>query len=281
MCEGVINEVSSTMDMVKSKIGGREVVKHLHTKMGLSHKQNYGPVDKISWSQLKDSYRGSWVIIHGDKGTGAIKYTGNTYEAVASDGGEVRTFTNDRGGNIIDFLKGVIGPLRKFFVGKDSSDVRDLKRKREQNKAGDKPGIVTQDTLVKKFKPLWQKAIVAAVADIKGHIANMIKNDSFEKAERKLNQVKVLQSALDAMEVGDVSDTPGFINRAINQAVLMTASYYYPDQTGDISHSRYGRGDMSSTHSEGPQRLLKDISEGDTAKVGTILAFFKRALISG
>jgi hypothetical protein len=27
--------------------------------------------------------------------------------------------------------------------------------------------------------------------------------------------------------------------------------------------------------------LLKDITEGDTAKLGTVLAFFKRALISG
>jgi hypothetical protein len=280
MCEEVINEVSSTMDMVKSKIGGREVVKHLHTKMGLGHEQKYSPVDKISWSQLKDSYQGSWVIIHGDKGAGAINYDGRTYTAVASDGGEVRSFTNDRGGNIIDFLKGIIGQLRKFFVGKDNWKAKELKagRKERQKTAG--PAKVDQDTLVKKFKPLWQKAIQAAVADIKGHVANMIKNDAFEKAKKKLNQIEALNNALEAMETGSLEDAPGFVKGAVNQAVLMAASYYYPEQTGDISHSRYGGG-MSAARQEGPQQLLNDITNGDTAKVGTILAFFKRALISG
>ena len=279
MCEGVINEASSTMDMVKSKIGGREVVKHLHANMGLGHEQKYSPIDKISWSQLKDSYRGSWVIIHGDKGTGAIKYQ-NSYTAVASDGGEVKTFTNDRGGNIIDFLKGNIGQLRKFFVGKETGKTREIQSKRTAQKKDAATGKIDQDALIKKFKPLWQKAITAAVADIKGHVVNMIKNDAYEKAKKKMNQIEALQNALDSMETGTLDEAPGFVRGAVHQAVLMTASYYYPEQTGEISHSRYGSG-MSSTHSEGPAQLLKDISAGDTAKVGTILAFFKRALISG
>lgn len=279
MCEEVINEVSSTMDMVKSKRGGREVVKHLHANMGLGHEQKYAPIDKISWSQLKDNYRGSWVIIHGDKGTGAIKYS-NSYTAVASDGGEVKTFTNDRGGNIIDFLKGNIGQLRKFFVGKETGDVSDLQRKRKEQQKDAGPTKINQDTLVKKFKPLWQKAITAAVADSKGHVVNMIKNDAYEKAKKKMNQIEALQNALDAMETGSLEDTPGFIKSAVHQAVLMAASYYYPEQTGDISYSRYGSG-AQSQYTEGPQQVLKDITEGDTAKIGTILAFFKRALISG
>lgn len=279
MCEGMLNEASSTMDMVKSKIGGREVVKHLHTSMGLGHEQKYSPIDKISWSQLKDSYRGSWVIIHGDKGTGAIKYS-NSYTAVASDGGEVKTFTNDRGGNIIDFLKGEIGQLRKFFVGKESGAVSDVQRKRKELQKDAGPVKINQDALVKKFKPLWQKAITAAVADSKGHVANMIKNDAYEKAKKKLNQIEALNNALEAMETGSLEDAPGFVKSAVHQAVLMAASYYYPEQTGDISHNRYGSGSQSQ-FTEGPQRLLKDITEGDTAKVGTVLAFFKRALISG
>lgn len=280
MCEGVINEASSTMDMVKSKIGGREVVKHLHANMGLGHEQKYNPIDKISWSQLKDSYRGSWVIIHGDKGTGAIKYTGNTYQAVSSDGGEVRSFENDRGGNIIDFLKGNIGQLRKFFVGKETGAVSDIKRKRKEQQKDAESTQINQDVLVKKFKPLWQKAITAAVADIKGHIVNMIKNDAYEKAKKKMNQIEVLQNALDAMETGSLDEAPGFVKSAVYNAILMAASYYYPDQTGDISYSRYSSG-AQSQYMEGPQRLLKDIADGDTAKIGTILAFFKRALISG
>ena len=59
----------------------------------------------------------------------------------------------------------------------------------------------------------------------------------------------------------------------------MAAAHYYPDTTGDITKS-YSR-NYASAHQEGPQQLLKDISEGDTSKLGTILSFFKRALISG
>ncbi len=280
MCEGIVNEVSSTMDMVKSKIGGREVVKHLHTSMGLSHEQKYSPVEKISWSQLKDSYKGSWVIIHGDKGTGAIKYDGRTYRAIASDGGEIKSFTSDRGGNIVDFLKGNIGQLRRFFVGKESGSVSDIQRTRQQRQAGADVKKVDTETLIKKFKPLWAKAIQAAIADGKGHVANMIKNDAYEKAKKKLNQIESLQNALESIEMGTLDDTPRFIRNAVQNAIVMAASYHYPEETGEIQRGRYGDAGLVPT-GEGTKKLLADIEQGDTAKVGTILSFFKRALISG
>ncbi len=279
MCEGIVNEVSSTMDMVSTKIGGREVVKHLHSQMALSHEQKYSPVDKISWSQLKDNYRGSWVVIHGDKGTGAIKYE-NSYKAVASDGGEVKTFQSDRGGNIIDFLKGQIGQLRKFYVGKELGSVSDIKRKRAAQQAEPDVKKVSTETLVKKFRPLWAKAIQAAVADIKGHVTNMIKNDAYEKAKKKLNQIEVLQNALESIEMGTLSDTPGFIKKSVNNAVIMAASFHYPEETGAVQRGRYGDAGLQAA-GDGVKKLLSDIEQGDTAKVGTILSFFKRTLISG
>ena len=250
--------------------------------MKLGHDIGYSPVAKIAWSELKDSYRGAWVIIQGDKGTGAIKASGgNTgdYHAVASAGGEIRSMNDSRGGNVIDFLKGEIGGLRKFYVGKNTTAVSDKQKKRASNKAPSGAAVVNNETLVKKFKPLWAKAITAAIADIKGHVANMIKNDAFEKARKKLNHIETLQNGLEQLEAGTLSDTPDFVGRAVQTAVMMAAAHYYPEQTGDITRS-YGS-NFSSARNEGPQQLLKDISEGDTAKLGTILTFFKRALISG
>ena len=130
-----------------------------------------------------------------------------------------------------------------------------------------------------KFKPLWVRAITASIADIKGHVANMVKNDAFEKAKKKLIHIENLQQGLERLEAGD-TDTPGFLNSAINSAVLMTASHYYPETTGNIERSRYGGG-MSAQFNEGPAQLLKDIAAGDQKKLGTVLAFFKRSLISG
>ena len=109
-------------------------------------------------------------------------------------------------------------------------------------------------------------------------MANQIKNDAFEKAKRKLDHIEQLQNGLEAIEAGS-GDVPQFIESSVNTAILMSAAHYYPEQTGEITKS-YGRG-YNAANSEGPQLLLKDISEGDTAKLGTILSFFKRTLISG
>ena len=279
-CETFLPEASSSMAIIQQHPGGKDVIQKLHKDQKLAHDISYSPVSKISWSELKDSYRGAWVIIQGDNGTGAIKASGgNTgdYFAVASTGGETRSMNDSRGGNVIDFLKGEIGGLRKFYVGKNTTAVSDKQQKRISAKVGTDTTI-SKEKLIKKFKPLWAKAITAAIADIKGHVANQIKNDAFEKAKRKLDHIEQLQNGLEAIEAGS-GDVPQFIESAVNTAILMSAAHYYPEQTGDITKS-YGRG-YSSANAEGPQLLLKDISEGDTAKLGTILSFFKRTLISG
>jgi hypothetical protein len=279
LCETFLPEVSSATGLINGKEGGKEVIKFLHAQKGMAHNQAFQEIPKISWSLLKDSYKGAWVIIIGDKGVGAIKSKDSSYETVASTGGEVKTFSDSRGGNNIDFLKNNIGSLRKFFSGRDTGKVRDVQRQRQDRNAGAEPGQVTQDTLVKKFRPLWSKAITAAIADIKGHITNQIKNDAFEKAKRKLSQIESLQNGLEAIEAGS-EDIPGFVGSSVQIAILMAAAHYYPELTGEIQKSSYGGGYRASNQ-EGPQKLLADISGGDTSKLGTILAFFKRSLISG
>ena len=277
LLEGYVNEDSTSMNLIAGSPGGKEVVLTLHKDMQLAHDLGYKQIDKISWSELKD--RASWVIIKGSNGIGAIKSSGSRYDAVASAGGEVKKASDGRGGNILDFLKGEIGKLQKFYVARNTSAVRDKRSKRsELNKDRGSPAV-TQDTLVKKFKPLWARAITASIADIKGHIANQIKNDAFEKAKKKLNHIETLQNGLESLEAGS-ADVPGFLNTAINSAVLMAASNYYPETTGNIERSRYGGG-LSAQFPEGPKQLLQDIASGDTAKLGTVLAFFKRSLISG
>ena len=92
--------------------------------------------------------------------------------------------------------------------------------------------------------------------------------------------LKILERALDSIESG-ADEVPDSIKRSVNVAINMAASHYYPDETGEISRSRYGGGDYSAERHEGPQKLLADISAGDTKKLGTILSFFKRSLISG
>jgi hypothetical protein len=278
LCEGYLNEASTAMNLIVGKPGGREVVQKLHKDMKLAHDLGYSPKDKISWSEIKGTSYGYWVIVQADNGTGAIRSINDRYEAVASTGGEVKTFTDSKGGNILDFFKNEIGKPRSFFVARNTRAVSDKQQKRKETQPS-AAAEVTKDTLVKKFRPLWIRAMTAAIADIKGHIANMIKNDAFEKAKKKLNYLDSLYSSLDELQAG-ATDTSEYVDRAVNMAVLMAASHHFPEQTGNIERSRWGGG-VSAQFSEGPQMLLKAISSGDTAKLGTVLGFFKKALITG
>lgn len=278
LCEAYVNEASTAMSLIASKPGGQEVVKKLHTSMKLAHDLQYAPIDKISWSELKNARNGAWVIIQADTGSGAIRAINDRYEAVASAGGEVKEFRDSKGGNILDFFKNEIGKPRKFFVAKNTRDVGDKQSKRSANQPQPE-AEVTKDTLIKKFRPLWVRAMTAAVADIKGHIANMIKNDAFDKAKKKLNYLDGLYASLEELEAG-ATDTPEYISKAVNVAVLMAASNHFPEQTGNLERSRYSSG-LNAQFAEGPQLLLKAIAAGDTAKLGTVLGFFKKALITG
>jgi hypothetical protein len=279
LLESFVIEASSAMNMVGSDTGGSDVVKYLHSKMGLSHDLQYTPIDKISWSDIKGRSAGNWVLIKGAKGVGAIKAIGDRYEAVAGTGGEPKEYLASKGGDILDFLKGEIGKLQKFYMARGTSAVATKQRQRADSKKGTDGSEVNKDTIVKKFRPLWVRAMNSAIADIKGHVANMIKNDAFGKAMKKLKYVENLQSSLEELESGD-TDTSEYIRNAVQTAIYMAASHYYPEQTGNIIRSSYSSS-YSTQFPEGPRQLLQDISKGDTKKLGTVLGFFKRALISG
>lgn len=284
LCETFLPEASSAMALINGKPGGKEVVKYLHTTKSLAHDQDFKEIGKISWSELKDSRYGKWVIIYGDKGVGAIKATNGAYQSIASDGsngGQVYTYSNDRGGNNIDFLKSHIGALRKFFTGADTGEVRKTQSTRSERNAPVASASVSRHTLIDKFRPLWARAIEAAIADGKGHVQNMIKNDAFEKAKKKLNQIESLQNGLEVIQSGNTNGAPDFIETAVNSAILMTAAHFYPEETGEIRKSGYSGKNYSSQFEAGPRRVLKDIEGGDSSKLGTILTFFKRSLISG
>jgi hypothetical protein len=276
LCESIVFEDSTTMDLIKGLPGGQQVVKFLHQAKSLSHDQAYKQVEKISWNDLKDAYKGSWVIMKYPRGVGAIQQRGGSYEAVASTGGEVEEFSDSRGGNIMDFLKEKLGGKPSvFYVGNDKGTVKDIKSKRAgQNK--NSAGGMTEEKLLQKFRPLWVRAATAAIADMKGMVGIMLKNDSFEKASNKLSQIKDLSNALSALE-SDSESTPSAFKTAVNAAVVLSASHYYPDETGAINNTYRG---MVPDNQTGIQHLLRDISEGDTSKLGTILSFFKRSLMT-
>jgi hypothetical protein len=280
LCESIVFEASTTGAIINNLPGGPQILKQLHSEADLGHAQEYKPIPKIAWSDLKNAYRGAWVIMQYKNGTGAIKSSSSSYVAAASTGGPVENFSDSRGGNVLDFLKSKLGGNpTKMWVGIDTGKTKELKKSRFQNKQSlEKATIMNQDSLVQKFKPLWVTAMNTAIADIKGMVATQIKNDAFEKAERKISQLRRLDLGVMNLDAGE-SARPDFLNSAISQAVHLAAHHYYPEETGEIRRGYSGTYDAD--RSEGIQHLFKDISAGDQKKLGAVLSFFKRALITG
>lgn len=281
LCEHIVLEASSALTLLGAHPGASVVIKKLHGDQGLSHNQDFGKIQKISWSDLKNRWPKGWVLVTGPKGSGAIQARNGSYEALASTGAEPVGFQDAKGGNVLDFLQGQLGgkwEKYSYWIGTENKYATDKKNDRKQS--APKAKTMNQETLMNKFRPLWAKSMTAAIADGKGMAGVMLKNDAFEKVEKKLKQLQYLQRGLDELESGN-KEPPDWIKGAINSAILMSAAYYYPDETGEITRSRYGGASYSSERHEGAQKLLQDLSNGDTAKLGTVLGFFKRSLISG
>jgi hypothetical protein len=285
LCESFldIDEASTAMSLIGNHPGAQQIIKKLHSSQSLSHNQDFSQIRKISWNDLKQRWPAGWVLCTGPKGTGAIFARNGNYHAFASTGEEPVGFQNAKGGNVLDFLAQNLGGKWEnfsYWIGTENKYALDKRSSRKQN--APTTGAIDQRDLMKKFRPLWAKAVELAIGDCKGMVTTMVKNDAFEKASRKLQHLQQLERVQDSMLAGDEDHYPDAIKQAINQAVLMAAHHYYPEQTGEINRSRYGgSASYASTNSEGPGLLLKDIGAGDQKKLGTVLGFFKRTLISG
>lgn len=276
LCESYIQEDSTTIDLVGKYPGGEKIAKLMHRELGLSHDQQYKQVPKITWSTIKSSYTRNlhWILVQGSNSIGAVRGTRDGYEVWAYNTQRKtpdHIYTNS-GGEVLAFLKERIGRIEKFYLGADTGEY-DKKIKQRQLTRLNKDKTVEVDTILEKLRPLWVKSIDAAIADVKGMATNMIKNNAIGKAQKKLSQALNLQKALDKIENGESSE---FIHERVAFAILMAASYYYPEKTGEITKSYRG---YSVESSEGRNQLLNDIASGDYNKLGTVLAFLRKGLI--
>ena len=288
--EGIILEASTTMDMVRSRPGGPQIVNQLHTVHGLAHNQQYEELPKILWNNLKDAVHGSWALVYCDRGVGAIKRNANDgkYTAYASSGEAPKRFTDDRGGNILDFMKREIGMPRRFFVGMDTGVAQKLRSKRIANREVSKAAgnVYSLNTIERKFKPLFLSAAKAAYADVKGMAGSMLKNDAHHKINPKIETIKKLARIIESLEnnepPGRYNDPILLMPIVINNAMVMAASHYYPDETGTIATTQeYGTPTKKyqPVSRQGVQHVIDDLNSGDGRKLSTILAFFKQGMM--
>jgi len=291
LCESIVTEASTSMAQFTGP-GAQEILKQLHSKEAFGHDAQPEPAVRPKWTDLKDN-PGTWLLIAGNKGFGAVRFIGSdNYRSRASRAGSYEIYTSngrpdpDEGNmiystfadNVTDansLLKNIIGDARKFYFV-DSAYSKQLRT----NRASEKPepaGFTTTSKLTNRFKPLFKKILVAAKADINGVIASMAKNDAHHKVDKKIDQVKLIDQAIEGLDNGAMTE---LLTSAVNNSIVLTARYYYPELTGNVTSGyRYRDSSLSSEKNDGPTKVLSDIANGDREKLSAVLAYLKRSLV--
>ncbi len=292
LCESIVSEASTAMAQFTGP-GAQEVLKQLHSKDALGHDVQPEPAVRPKWTDLKDK-PGSWLLIAGNKGFGAVRFmVSDTYGRRASRSGSYQIFTSngrpdpDEGNmvystfadNVTDangLLKSIIGDARKFYFV-DSEYSKELKQTRGTNKPISDFNSINVANLTKRFKPLFKKILVASKADINGVIASMAKNDAHHKVDKKIDQVKLIDQAIQGLDNDAISEVLG---NAVSASVILTARYYYPQLTGNVTSGyRYRDNGLTAEKNEGVVKVLADIANGDREKLSAVLAYLKRSLV--
>jgi hypothetical protein len=288
LCESIVTEASTAMAQFTGP-GAQEILKQIHSKEAFGHDVQPEPVVRPKWTDLKDK-PGTWLLIAGNKGFGAVKFLpgsfrrgSGSYQIFASngkpdpdEGNMVYSYFADNVTDANSSLKGIIGDARKFYFV-DSKYSKQLNQNRGKNKPISDFNTVNVTTLTKRFKPLFRKILVASKADINGVIASMAKNDAHHKVDKKIDRVTLIDQAIEGLDNGTMTD---LLTDAVNNSIILTARYYYPGLTGNVSSGyRYRDNSLSAEKNEGLNKVLADIANGDREKLSAVLAYLKRSLV--
>jgi hypothetical protein len=303
LCESIL-EASTAVNQLTGSAGSMPVIRAMHSRFQLAHDAEWRQIATLKFSDIKDiagNGSNAYVLIIGEKGTAGIMYINryaenkkSGYVVIASDGGEPQELKTFSSKDITQLLKQTIGKTKQIYTTyqhRKSSEVATKRKERGEFKkqtTGFVDPKVTLETntklLLNKFRPLWNKALQSAIADVKGVVTTMIKNDAFEAAERKINKLKRLEKMIYLISSEeDNDDLTVSMGNFLSYALYMSASYYYPDLTGEVSgnpNAGYYGNKPSAQSTKGVEQLIADIAAGDNSKLAAILTFFKRGLIS-
>jgi hypothetical protein len=309
----ILNEASSLTAVAKNNPYVPAILKTLHRDLDVSHDQEWKQTDKVNWVAVKDSAP-NYVIMIGHDGVAAIRWASGTYKLVTSNKDGIDTISSISSINTASSdIKQAIGKIKEFWVTPEtlrnahytyhhttygtSNKVTDLRDERAARRKLKNPSMydsrvdwtTNSDVLARKLLPLYHKYVQQALADVKGSIGIAIKNDGFDRAITKARVAKKLQNLSDWFENNKGSslklqNLPNEVSGAIRAGILMAASYYYPEETGNVTRRggyHAGGVSMSSVNDFGPNKLVKDIINGDSAKLATVMNFVKQEVVHG
>lgn len=199
---------------------------------------------------------------------------------------------------LLDYIKSQIGRVSKNMLLANTAAVNklhsDIARK-QQEKTKQTPTVSAASNLLLKFKPLFKKMIIQALANLHEDIRQNIKHHNYESARNGMHRSESLYKLLNQLDDEDIksemadivlkSNRMGsglrLLGNAINSALLTAAYYYYPQE---FDPDNMPHRDSSALFNVAVQQLLNDISSGKPevdaqGKLVTVLNYFKRGLL--
>lgn len=276
----LLAEASTTMDLVRGDFHAENLVRTLHQDNQLWHLQGYQEIPKgerLEWNDIKE--RGDWVLIKGRLGWAALRGRRDRYTVYASTDLGVEETTFSRSSDAAALLKTEIGTITNIFRGAHAGNdkVSQIQSKRRDLKRMPVAGQVRNaEDLYRRFKPLIGKYLISAEAELRSVVNNLMKAGRYgERAGNTINRLRSLQMVHEKFTDGE--NIMNYVSPALNSASSLAAAHYYPDMEGSLER-HYSSG-IRHTNSAAILKLYADISAGDNAKLGGVMAYFKRELM--
>ena len=301
LCEHVLLEASTTFDILKDPAGewhpGADMIMdHLMRQKTIKHDVQWTSFTPTQMrAQAKTLKPKGAIVLLCEHGTAWLTNVDPEYSlfeayiataetmrkaSVASTRGRVETVFELT--PILKLITTELGTVQNAFVTQDTGQgaVTSLRKKR----AKVAPKEYSYENILLRFKPLWQKVLTQSMADAKGFYSQLIKHDAYEKAEKKMKQVRRLRDILDELEAGDNKALQKSLMPFLVTAVQMAAAHHYPELGGkwekvwnEVLYQNVPRLKPATAATQ----LLSDLGQGDGSKLGTVLAYLKQELVKG
>jgi hypothetical protein len=301
LCHHLLLEYSTTIDILKNPdgswhIGAEELIDylmdHIMNQRMIKHNVQWEPIDpaKITWWGKKVS-KGAILVLF-ERGTALLEGEKNWWSAYISDALQMQRHSKaTRYGDMeinfpIETLMKDIGsklgaPVKSYIT--DDLGIKSVEKLRKKRKAV-LPKRINYEQILMRFKPLWEKTLIQAMADVKGWYSQLIKNDAYAKAEKKMQQLRDLRLMLDHLESSNTNELKKNLLVYLTTAVHMAAAHHYPTPTGNWGEAWSETAGRYVRRYKAPgivEKFLADIENGDMNKLGSVLGYLKQELVKG
>jgi hypothetical protein len=300
LLEEILDEDSTINSAVRRSPYSDALVQFVHKELAMPHDLQWQEEQKITWADIK-SRSPNYVLIQGQDGTGAVKWDGSQWVVVLSSKEGVTKFSDGSINTLFKQIKETIGKVRGYWsainsgittwplaVSTNQTGPVDVKRKeRKDARTITNPNTLDPnagsnqnfDAVMIKLLPLYNRYIQQAISDVKGVIGMAIKNDSYNKAKQKLQLLEKLKNTQEEL-MNNPKTIPEHIKTKLRPALYMTASHFYPEDTGNFTMSAGPYSSSGRPQNEvGPRKVISDIANGDNKKLVTLMNYLKQTLL--